>query len=118
MAAANGSRFHTGRNGARFAPSHEPAITDHRRVRDGAAFSKRVRIAFCSHNDDGTPPRLSVVSGNTETSTGVTASNPHSSTTRHSRSASSAVARGKPGNDTSLGTLTRHGKSAPARSAT
>ena len=68
--------------------------------------------------ESGTAPRDNVVSGKTETSTGVTASKPHSSTSVARRSASDRVARGKPGGADSTGTLTVHGKSAPARSAT
>jgi hypothetical protein len=55
-------------------PSHDPAINVARRRRDGAAFRSLVFIDWFCHNDDGTPPRLRVVSGNTDTSTGVTAS--------------------------------------------
>ena len=69
-------------------------------------------------SESGTPPRDSVVSGNTDTSTGVTASKPHSCTSRHRAMASSAVDRGKPGGAVSAGAFTVHGKSAPARSAT
>ena len=47
--------------------------------RCGAALRSRPAIALLFQIDRGTPPRLSVVSGKTPTSTGVTESKPHSS---------------------------------------
>ena len=114
----NSSRFHTGANGARRPPSQAPAISVARRARRGAAVRKRARMAVLSHRPDGARPRLSVVSGKTDTSTGVTASKPHSATRRHVSSASARVTWRANGGATSTGTLTVHGKSAPARSAT
>src|SRR6202011_4999225 len=94
FASRNRGRFQTGANGLRFPPSHDPAISVTRRRRDGAAARSRVFIDWLVQRDDGTPPRLSVVSGNTDTSTGVTASYPHSATSSQVRSASSSVTCG------------------------
>ena len=61
-------------------------------------------------SESGTPPRDSVVSGKTDTSTGVTASKPHSSTSSHRRRASSTVECGpSSGGPVSAGTFTVHG---------
>src|SRR5262249_57260943 len=106
---AKSSRFHTGANGARRAPNHAPPLMIARRRREGAAFRRRSAIALLVQNASGTPPRDSVVSGNTETATGVTASNPHSSTSVAKRIASVRVARAKPGGALSTGTFTRQG---------
>lgn len=84
----------------------------------GAAARKRALMAALSHRPDGTSPRLSVVSGSTETSTGVTASKPHSATSRQVSSASGRVTWRANGGAVSTGTLTVHVKSSPARSAT
>ena len=66
-------------------------------------------MAGWRHNEEGTPPRLRVVSGNTETSTGVTASKPHSWTSEHRRMASAPVVRAHRGGAVSTGTFTAHG---------
>ncbi len=72
--AVNKARFHTGSNGAPRAPKRAPPTITARRKRDGAAARRRVFIALFVVNVSGTPPRDNVVSGNTETFTGVTAS--------------------------------------------
>src|SRR4051794_18512949 len=107
--AANSSRFHTDSNGARVPPHHSPALRLARRSRLGAARSNRVAIALLVLKLSGASPRDNVVSGNTDTVTGVTASYPHSCTNRASSIASVRLARGMPGGATSAGTFTVHG---------
>src|SRR5207248_5160878 len=101
-------RFHTGSNGRRLPPTTYPASRSDRRQRPGAAVRSLRLIASLRHSDLGTPPRARVVSGNTETSTGVTAWNPQSSTSSHMRIASSKVVRGRIGGAFSTGILTVH----------
>src|SRR5205814_9499254 len=61
------------RSGAARPPHHAPALMVLRRRRVGAARRNRSAMALLVQKLSGTPPRDSVVSGNTDTSTGVTA---------------------------------------------
>ena len=88
-----------------------------RLTREGAAAFIRWLIDLFCHTDLGIPPRDSVVSGKTETSTGVTAWKPHSCTRRHVSNASSRSTCLAKGGAFSAGTFTVHAKSSPARSA-
>ena len=72
--AVNSDRFHTGANGARRPPHQKPAFNVVRRMRLGAAFSSLRAIALLVVRLSGASPRDRVVSGNTDTVTGVTAS--------------------------------------------
>src|SRR2546421_6416687 len=73
-AAAKSGLFHTAWNGAVRPPHHAPALMVLRRRRVGAARRNRSAMDLLVQKLSGTPPRDSVVSGNTDTSTGVTAS--------------------------------------------
>ena len=87
--AENKCRFHTGLNGARLPPYQAPSLRKARLRRVGAAFFSRLIMPAFVQIPSGTPPRHSVVSGNADTSHGVSASKPHSSSSGASRNASS-----------------------------